>query len=165
MERPLLTLELAGPEGNVFVVIERARELLTGLRQEQFNTDIEQATLLSQDTTYKDILAIVNRYVRLIDRSRLYPDYVVSKEEVTAAVDHLNEQLQALDAAIYCSLQGLYPDFDDPDCNEYVYLTMLQLEIMSVDEQIKQGGDEEPLQRLLEVLQACVSAFARAGIE
>src|SRR5712692_8395604 len=95
MERPILTLDLQGPEGNVFVVIGRARELLTGLMLEHFNTDIGQATLINVGTTYKDVLEIVNHYVRLIDKSGLYAEYAIDQEAILSAIDHLNEQLKA----------------------------------------------------------------------
>src|SRR5438874_10933684 len=81
MDRPILTLDLAGPEGNVFVVIGAARAKLTGLMLEHFNTDIGTATLIDEGTTYKDILEIVNRYVRLIDRSGLYAEYALDQQE------------------------------------------------------------------------------------
>jgi hypothetical protein len=164
MERPLLTLDLAGPEGNVFIVISCARALLTGLMLEHFNTDIGQATLIDAGTTYSGILVIVNRYVRLIDRSGLYPEYAVNQEEVTSAVLHLNEQLQSLSDTVYCSLQDLYPDPDDPECDEYVYMGMLTMEVESVEKQIEQSDNKEPLERLLTILQECASAFERAGV-
>src|SRR6266566_5406057 len=80
MDRPILTLDLSGPDGNVFVVTARTREMLTGLKLEHFNTDIGKATLIDEGTTYQDILSIVNRYVRLIDRTGLYTEYAIDQQ-------------------------------------------------------------------------------------
>lgn len=164
MERPLLSLDLSGPEGNVFVVIGRTRELLAGLMLEHFNTDIGRATLLSEDTTYKDILAIVNRFVRLIDKSGLYPEYALDEKAVMAAVDHLNEQLATLPDGVYCPIEGLYPEFGMPVCGPEAYFVLLTVEVESVERQIEQSDDKEPLQRLLAMLQDCVSALNSAGV-
>src|SRR2546425_5451380 len=128
MERTILTLDLSGPDGNVFVVTARTRELLTGLMLEHFNTEIGKATLINVGTTYKDILEIVNRYVLLIDKSGVYSEYAVNQDAVIAAIDHLNEQLKTLPDHYPCSLEGLYPDFDDPDTDAYAYMALLMLE-------------------------------------
>lgn len=166
MDRPILTLDLSGPDGNVFVVIGRARELLAGLMLEHFNTDIGKATLIDEGTTYEDILRIVNTYVRLVDRSRMYTNYAMNPGEVTAAIDRLNEQLKTLPDEVPCSLEGLYPDFDDPDLNEYAYWTMLMTEIEGTEKDIELVGfdNAELLRRLLAMLQECASALERAGI-
>jgi len=164
--RPNLTLDLLGPDGNVFVVIGRARSLLTGLKLEHFNTEIGQATLLSEGTTYKDILSIVNKYTHLIDSSGTYAEYAIDEKAVMAAVDRLNEQLASLPEGIYCPLDGLYPEFGMPDCGPEVYLTMVENEITLVGRQIEQALAErrEPLQRLLAMLQDCAYALQRAGV-
>lgn len=166
MERPLLKLDLAGPEGNVFVVIGRAREVLTGLMLQHFNIEVGQATLIALGTRYEDILTIVNKYVRLVDRSGLYTNYAMSREEVVAAIDRLNEQLKTLPDDVPCSLEDLYPDFDDPDLNEYAYWTMLFAEIETTEKDIELIGYDkaEPLRRLLAMLRECASALERAGI-
>ena len=166
MDRPILTLDLSGPEGNAFVVITRTRELLTGLMMEHFNTDIGRATLIDEGTTYEDILRIVNKYVRLVDSSRMYTNYAMNAGEVTAAIDHLNEQLKTLPDEVPCSLEGLYPDFDDPDLNEYAYWTLLSREIEDTEKDIELVGYEnaELLRRLLAMLRECASALERPGI-
>jgi hypothetical protein len=167
MERPLLNLDLSGPEGNVFVVIGRTREMLTGLMLEHFNTEIGTATLINQGTTYTDILAIVNRYVRLIDRSGLYADYAVDQEAVIRAIDTLNDQVKTLPNEIPCSIEDVYPVFDDPDMDAYAYLALLKAEVRDTQQDIELVGydQSEPLRRLLQMLQDCVSALRRAGIE
>jgi hypothetical protein len=167
MERPILTLDLLGPEGNVFVVIGRARELLTGLKRSHFNMDIGRFMLVNEGTTYRDILATVNKYVRLIDKSGLYAEYAIDQEAITAAIDHLNEQLKLLPDNVPCSLEDLYPDFEDPDTDAYAYMALLMLEIRDTEQDIALVGYDEaaPLRRLLAMLQECVSALRSAGIE
>lgn len=166
MDRPILTLDLQGPEGNVFVVIGRARRLLSGSTLAQYNTDIGNATLVNAGVTYPGILAIINHYVRLIDRSGLYPEYGVNQEEVIVAIDHFNEQLQTLPSDTPCSLEDLYPDFDDPDRDAYTYLALVTTEIASVERQIEQCSEDEKglYERLLTMLRECASALERAGI-
>lgn len=164
MERPLLSLDLSGPDGNVFVVIGRAREKLTGLLLEHFNTDIGTATLIDEGTTYKDILAIVNKYVRLVDNSGLYPEYGIDKEAVTKAVTHFNEQLATLPDTVVCAIDGLYPDFDDPTIGASVYLSFVEDEIRWVISLMAQRKDDS-LERLLAMLQELVSALKSAGVD
>jgi hypothetical protein len=114
----------------------------------------------------KDILDIVNRYVRLIDRSGLYAEFAIDQEAIVAAIAHLNEQLQTLLDDTPCSLEDLYPDFDDPDCDAYVYMAMLRLEIRDTEQDIELVGydNAEPLRQLLTMLRECASALERAGV-
>jgi hypothetical protein len=81
MERPKLVLDLSGPDGNVFMVIGHARQLLTGLMLEHYNDDIRAAIAPDAGKKYKDILAIVDTYVSLEDTSGTHPDYSVCPEE------------------------------------------------------------------------------------
>jgi hypothetical protein len=166
MERPLLSLDLSGPEGNVFVVIGRARALLTGLMLEHFNTDIGNATLIDAGKTYVDILAIVNQYTQLVDSSGMYADYAkhIDEQAVTAAVDHFNARLQTLPPTVVCAIDGLYPDFEEPDTGPEVYLSFVEDEIRWVVSLMAQKRDEH-LDRLLTILQELVSALRRAGVE
>src|SRR5207248_8839850 len=152
------------PEGNVFVVIGRARELLSGLMLEHFNTDIGQATLIDEGTTYKDVLAIVNKYVRLIDKSGLYIEYAVSQDAVVAAITRFNEQLATLPDTVVCAIEGLYPDFDNPSIGAEVYLSFVEDEIRWVISLMAQRKDEA-LERLLAMVQELVSALNSAGVE
>ncbi len=110
-------------------MIIRARALLTGLRREHFNTEIGEATLINKDTSYKDILAIVNKYVRLVDTSGLYAEYAVNQEEVIAAITRFNEQLQTLPPTVVCAIDGLYPEFDNKELGPEVYLSFVEDEI------------------------------------
>ena len=104
--------------------------------------------------------------VRLVDRSRLYTNYAMNPGEVTAAINRLNEQLKLLPDDVPCSLEGLYPDFDDPDTDAYAYMAMLRLEIRDTEQDIELVGydNAEPLRRLLTMLRECASALERAGV-
>lgn len=164
MDRPILSLDLSGPDGNVFVVISRTRELLTGLMLEHFNTDIGTATLIDEGTTYKDILAIVNKYVRLVDKSGLYTEYAVSQDAVVAAITHFNEQLATLPDTTVCAIEGLYPDFDNPSIGAEVYLSFVEDEIRWVISLMAQRKDDA-LEKLLAMLQELVSALRSAGLD
>jgi len=164
MERPLLVLDLLGPEGNVFIIIARARALLTGQMLEHFNTDIGTAMLIDAGKTYKDILAIVNKYVRLIDKSGLYTEYSVSQDAVVAAITRFNEQLATLPDTVVCAIEGLYPDFDNPSIGAEVYLSFVEDEIRWVISLMAQRKDEA-LEKLLAMLQELVSALKSAGVD
>ncbi|SRR6266568_178744 len=153
MERPVLCLDLVGSEGNVFIVIAQARALLTGQMLEHFNMDIGQAMLINVGTTYRDILAIVNKYVRLIDTSGTYSEYAISRDEVMSAVDRLNEQLKTLPDTLLTAIEGLYPDFDNPETGLEVYLSFVEDEIRWVISLMAQDKDEA-LERLLAMLPA-----------
>jgi hypothetical protein len=167
-KRPTLKINLSGEDGNVFVVIGAARALLISQALEHFNTDIGTATLVETGTTYQDVLAIVNRYVELIDTSGLYPEYARPRDEqaIMAAVNRLNEQLRTIPYMLYCPIEGLYPEFDYPDCGPEVYLVMVEQEIASVDRQIEQARAEyrEPLERLKAMLEECAEALKKAGV-
>ncbi len=79
-ERQTLALDLSGPDGNVFMVIGYARQLLSGEQLESYNHDVREAITPGAGKKYKDVLAIVNSYVRLVDSSGLYPEYAAAEE-------------------------------------------------------------------------------------
>ena len=166
--RPPLKLNLSGEAGNIFVVIGAARALLTGQLLEHFNTDIGNATLVAVGTTYTDVLAIVNRYVELIDTSGLYPEYSRPRDEqaIMDAVNRLNEQLRTIPDTLYSPIEGLYPEFDNPDCGPEVYLVLVENEITWVKQKLEQAPPDhlEPLKRLKVMLEACAAALRRAGV-
>src|SRR6266567_9153295 len=164
MDRPLLVLDLLGEEGNIFVVIPRARALLSGEALTNFNRELGMATLLDTSKKYRDILAIVNKYVRLIDKSGLFSEYAVSQDEVMAAIATFNEQLKALPDTVICAIDGLYPDFDNPQLGASVYLSFVDDEVRWTISILGQRKDEG-YERLLTMLQECASALRRAGIE
>ncbi len=77
--KPVLRLDLSGPSGNVYFVVGYAEQLLTGMMLEHFQEEIGAATLPRADKSYKDILAIVNSYVTLVDTSGMYAEYAEPK--------------------------------------------------------------------------------------
>lgn len=79
-ERPPLSLDLSGPDGNVFAVIGLAHAQLAGGAQELFMAAIREATEPGAGKRYEDILGIVNAYTRLVDTSGLYPAYSEPRE-------------------------------------------------------------------------------------
>lgn len=164
--RPNLSLDLSGHDGNVFVIINRTREMLTGLTLQHFNMDIGQTTLIGEGTTYKDILAIVNQYVRLIDGSGMYREYAIDQEAIVSAIDRFHEALDTFPDTVSCTLIGMVPDFDDPNCDADAYMQLLLQEIRDTERDIQLVGYEsaEPLRQLLAMLQELVSALRRAGV-
>jgi len=126
------------------------------------------ALLVEVGTTYKDVLAIVNRYVELIDTSGLYPEYSKPRDEtaIMGAVNRLNEQLRTIPDTIYCPIEGLYPEFDNPDCGPEVYLVLVESEITWVSQKLEQALPEqrEPLERLKAMLEECAASLRRAGV-
>jgi hypothetical protein len=163
-ERPILKLDLSGSDGNVFVVMGLARTMLAGSMQQHLDQDLNEATEPGKERKYEAILEIVNRYVRLIDTSGMYPDYAINKEQIMAAIDHFNEQLNTLPDTVICAIEGLYPDFEDALTGPEVYLSFVLDEIrwtVSVLAQNKSEGYE----RLLAMLRECVSALRRAVVE
>jgi hypothetical protein len=162
--RPNLTLDLLGHDGNVFVVINRTRGMLTGLTLQQFNMDIGQTTLIGEGTTYKDILAIVNKYVRLIDSSGTYPEYGIDEEAITTAVTKFNEELHTLPPTVSCAIDMLYPEFDNPEQGPAAYLSFVEAEISWTFSTLAQHKNEG-YERLLAMLQELASALRSAGIE
>ena len=164
--RPTLTLDLTGPDGNVYKVIVLAMQLLSRESLERFREAITEATQPTAGKRYQDILAIVNSYVRLIDRSGLYPEYGWDQAAITAAVDTLNAQVQTLPDSTPFSLEGVFPVFDEPEHGPEVYLALLEGELAEVDEQIEMSEEsqQEPLQRLKSMLLECASALHSAGV-
>lgn len=165
-ERLTLTLDLSGPDGNVYKVIVLTMQLLSGEPLERFKEAIREATQPTAGKRYHDILAIVNSYVHLVDWSGLYPEYPRDEAAIIAAVDTLNEQLKTLPDTVPCSLEGLYPEFDQPEHGPEVYLALLGQEIEQIDEQIEmtEEGQHASLQQLKSMLLECISALHSAGV-
>jgi hypothetical protein len=74
---------------------------------------------------------------------------------IIAAVERLNEQLEALD--IGCAMEGLYPEFDYPDHSPGVYLYLLEEEM----KQAEATGNAQ----LVTILMQCATALRGAGVE
>jgi len=162
-ERPILKLDLSGSDGNVFVVMGLARTMLAGSMQQHLDQDLNEATEPGKERKYEVILEIVNKYVKLIDTSGMYPDYAIDKEAITKAIDHFNACLKTLPPTVVCAIDGLYPDFDDAMVGPEVYLSFVEDEIRWAISLMAQKRDEH-LDRLLTMLRELVSALRRAGV-
>jgi hypothetical protein len=79
----------------------------------------------------------------------------MDEQAIIAAVEKLNEQLATLD--IWCSMEGLYPEFDYPDHSPSVYLYLLEEEM----KQAETSGNAQ----LVTILMQCVIALRSAGVE
>lgn len=178
-ERPMLSLDLAGEQGNVFAVIGHAREVLQVVspeEQETFRQEITAATAFGAGKKYDDILAIVDTHVELVDVSETHPIYgrpehVAQATEryqqrVIAAIDHLNEQIMTLSETVPCGIDGLYPEFDDPDYSPARYMDVLNAEIGSTEGAIEHAHGEqwEAFETYRTMLRECRSALRQAGV-
>jgi hypothetical protein len=162
-ERPLLKLDLSGSDGNVYVVMGLARTLLSGQMLEHLDADLNEATTPGQEKKYAEILAIVDKYVHLVDTSGIYREYAIDKDMIMAAIDHFNEQLETLPDTVVCAIEGLYPDFDDDLIGPEVYLSFVEDEIRWTVSLMAQKRDEH-LDKLLTMLRELVSALRSAGV-
>ena len=176
LERPILSLDLAGEQGNVFAVIGHALEVMSPEEQKQFKQEIQEATAPGAGKKYEDILEIVSTHVELIDISETHPVYGNPERvrdateryqrHVIAAVDKLNAQMQTLPETTSVQIDGVYPEFDDPDYSPGRYMVLLNFEIGRVEADIAQSSIEEreALERYRVTLRECRSALRRAGV-
>jgi hypothetical protein len=75
MDKPLLEIDLQGTDGNIYLVIGKARQIVPSEQLNDFMNAYLDAQKPGANKTYEDMLALVNRYVELIDTSGLYPQY------------------------------------------------------------------------------------------
>ena len=167
MVKPRLEIDLQGTNGNIYVVIGKARQIVPGEQLNDFLRELLDAAMPGVHTTYEDMLAIIHKYVELSDTSGLYPQYggrPMDEAAIIAAVERLNEQLQTLPDSVPCSIDGLYPDFEFLDCGPEMYLVALNDELKDVEEKLAVAPDTE-LQRLREMLIECAVALGKAGVQ
>lgn len=164
-ERPLLSLDLAGEQGNVYAVIVHARHALPLEAQELFRQEIQAATAPDARKTYEDILGIVNTHVDLVDTSNTYPQYAW-QGKVTDAVAWLNEQIAVLPESVPCGINGLYPDFDNSDTSPQAYLDVLWHEMAQTEQLLSQhdGDQREHLEHYRNLLMTTIARFFRYGL-
>ena len=164
-QRPQLDIDLSGPEGNVFIVIMRARDQLDGMPLMGFNEDIRMAMQPGLGTRYEDMLDIVNGYTDLLDTSGMYPKYG-PQAHIQRAIGQLNDQLQELPPGVESEITGLYPEFDDPELGPDKYAVLLTEEVERVERELVEHGEEErvPLERLRAMLLDCARALQRTGV-
>lgn len=176
LARPVLSLDLAGEQGNIFVVIGYARQLLPPDEQELLRQELQTATAPGAGKKYDDILKIVHTHVELVDISETHavygnPEHVQDATEryqrhIIAAVDKLNTQIQTLPETTSVQIDGVYPEFDSPDYSPGRYMVLLNFEIGNVEAAIEQRGvkEREALERYRVMLRECRSALRQAGV-
>ena len=75
LDRPEMMIDLSGPDGNVFAVIGMARKLLTKEMGSEVTADFKEkieAEMKNPETSYENMLKLINEYVELIDVSGRY---------------------------------------------------------------------------------------------
>ncbi len=75
MVRPRLEIDLQGTDGNIYVVIAKARLVVPSEQLDDFLRELLDAAMPGVHKTYEDMLAIIHKYVELSDTSGLYPQY------------------------------------------------------------------------------------------
>jgi hypothetical protein len=80
MAKPGLIIDLAGTDGNIYMVIAKARQLVPSDQLNDFLTELLDAQAPAAHKTYEDMLAIIDKYVELTDTSGLYPHYAAKSD-------------------------------------------------------------------------------------
>lgn len=81
MDKPQLIINLKSPDGRIVTVIGYTHLLLNGEQLAKFNAEVRAAIAPDACNSYKDILTIIAKYVRLVDSSGLYPEYALSRSD------------------------------------------------------------------------------------
>ena len=79
MAKPRLEIDLQGTNGNIYMVIGKARQIVPSEQLDGFINATLDAQRLGANKTYEDMLAMINQYIELIDTSGLYPAYSSKK--------------------------------------------------------------------------------------
>lgn len=172
--RPRLVIDLQGTNGNIYMVIAKARQLVPSDQLDTFINATLDAQRPGANKIYEDMLAIINSHVELVDSSGTYPAYAdkatagrhMNEAAIIAAVDRFNAQLRTLPDWVPCSIDGLYPEFDYPDHSPEIYLALVEDEVRTVKARIDQADESqrEPLQQLLTMLVECSIDVQLAGV-
>lgn len=64
--KPVMSIDLAGPDGNIFVVVNRAQAFLCAERGDQMWRRVQECT------SYQAALSVINEYVIIVDHSGIY---------------------------------------------------------------------------------------------
>jgi hypothetical protein len=75
MAKPRLEIDLQGTDGNIYVVIGKARQIVPSEQLDDFLRELLDAAMPGVHKTYEDMLAIIHKYVEVIDTSGLYLQY------------------------------------------------------------------------------------------
>lgn len=81
MDKPKLVINMAGTDGNIYMVITAARKLVPSDQLNSFLVEVLDAQQPGANKTYEDLLAIINSYVDLVDSSGMYPAYTPIQPE------------------------------------------------------------------------------------
>lgn len=175
--KPVLFFDPFGPEGNVFMFIVDVRALLQDNQDElkAFNGKIEAAWEPNSGKKYEDILAIASEHVEVIDVSERYEEYKDRGRSVAAA-DQIQKQIVAAIEKFHRQRLTL-PDtlsntdsvsltFDDSDYSPENYLTLLQIELGRVENDIERSTGEQKtvLETYRTMLIKCAADLHRAGV-
>lgn len=75
LDRPEMMIDLSGPDGNVFAVMGMARKLVSKEMGSDVTKEFKEKLdeeMKNPETSYENILKVVNEYVELIDVSGTY---------------------------------------------------------------------------------------------
>ncbi len=81
MAKPELIIDLQATDGNIYMVIAKARQIVPSEQLDSFIIATMDAQLPGAGKTFRDLLAIINTYVDLVDSSGLYPEYADNAPE------------------------------------------------------------------------------------
>lgn len=164
-ERPVLRADLSENQSDLAPLIATAQELLRGDALEVFQQEIHEVGTPVAEKDQRDLLEVMNEHVELVDISNSYPQYAW-KEKITAAVQWLNKQIETLPQNMPCSIDGLYPDFDDPNTGPEVYLNVLWSEVAQTEQLMGQddGRQQETLEYYHDLLMTTIVKFWRYGL-
>lgn len=84
MAKPKLAIDLQGTDGNIYMVIAKARQIVPSEQLDDFINATLDAQLPGAGKTFGDLLAIISTYVGLVDSSGLYPEYADNSPEEKA---------------------------------------------------------------------------------
>ncbi len=163
-ERPVLSIDLAASVGNEQAVISYAWSILADEEKERLRQDVQALSTPGAVTSSEDTLAVVNTYVELVDVSNTHPKYGIERC-ITAAVDRLNERIDTLPDTLPVHVDGIYPEYGDPEYRPERYLGIILNEADRVEKSIEQSDEvtRESLTNYRTMLLDCIAAFHRLG--
>lgn len=163
-ERPTLLIDLS-INHNAFDMIQRMHMQLGGKALEACQRAIDEANIPVENEGCDKLLSIIDAHVELIDTSNTYQQYAW-QGKITDAVQWLNEQIKALPESVPCSIDGLYPNFDDPDTGPDVYLNVLWHEVAQTEQFMseREGSERDFLGQYRNLLITTIAKFFRYGL-
>lgn len=110
MSKPRLIIDLRGADGNVYVVIGKARQLVPSEQLDSFIIATLDAQKLGAHKTYEDMLAIINSYVELVDSSGQYPAYGPKKTKLPPLLVNLSGPFEDIYTVMDLAYKLLTPE-------------------------------------------------------